>query len=695
MLLLAAAFAAPAARAEDFGETGSDFGGIGLIETRNARFRPDGTLEAGAAIRHQRRFWFVNFQALPFLETTFRLTERLNATTGEGMTTDRAFDLKLRLLEENDWRPALALGLQDLIGTGLYAGEYLVASKRLGDFDLSLGLGWGRLGTGGEFTNPFALVSERFETRPRDVGQGGRVGTAFFRGQDAAPFGGVQWNIPPLPTPWGEVEGLAAKLEWSGDALRDERGGYPARTSGLRGEAASRVNAGLQWSNGWMDAGVQFVHGTDVLFRLSFRADPADPPRLPRPAWPPMAARPAAVEEAGLAARIEAALRREGFRPLGFGIAGQEARLALEGGRERTLAGAAARALRAIQRLLPRAVEVLRLSWWQAGAEVAELLLPRGPVEALARHEGSAEEIYAASTLYEADGLLPEGLAPLGGGYGLDWGLEPRLQFALGDPTRTLRWQSALAAGVRLSLPEGFALAGSVQRAVLGNLAEGIASDSKLPHVRSDYARYAKEGQTAIPALYGERIWTLAPDVFARASAGYLEPMFAGLSGEVLWRPQAKGWALGADLAGVRQRGYEQLLGLRDYGVVTGHVSLYADLPVWNLYGVLRAGRYLAGDWGATIEMGRRFDSGIEIGGFATFTNVPYATYGEGSFDKGIYVKIPLSIFGGDTRSQGTATIRPLVRDGGQRLAVDNPLWEVTREGRAEALRRGIADFAR
>ena len=92
LLLVAAAVAQPAF-AQDVPATASDYGGVGLIEMRNARFRPDGTLEAGAAIRHQRQFWFLGFQALPFLETTFRLTDRLNGTTGRGTTNDRAFDL--------------------------------------------------------------------------------------------------------------------------------------------------------------------------------------------------------------------------------------------------------------------------------------------------------------------------------------------------------------------------------------------------------------------------------------------------------------------------------------------------------------------------------------------------------------------------------------------------------------------------
>ena len=116
---------------------------------------------------------------------------------------------------------------------------------------------------------------------------------------------------------------------------------------------------------------------------------------------------------------------------------------------------------------------------------------------------------------------------------------------------------------------------------------------------------------------------------------------------------------------------------------------------MWNLYTVVRAGRYLAGDWGGTLEVERRFDSGIEVGGFATLTNVPFRRFGEGSFDKGIYVRVPLDLFGGTTRAVGTALIRPVQRDGGQRLAVDNPLWETTRDGRVDAARRGVGGYTR
>jgi len=672
-------------RAEEVPATGSNYGGVGLIEMRNARFRPDGTLEAGTSWRRQRQFWFLSFTALPFLEATFRLADRLDATAGHGTSNDRAFDLKLRLWRENAWRPALAVGLQDAIGTGIYGGEYLVASKRFWDVDVSLGLGWGRLGTGSDIGNPMGLVWDGFPTRPRHVGAGGRPNfNSFFRGRRAAIFGGVEWNLPPLPTPFGEVEGLHAKLEWSGDALRDERGGYPRTLTGLRGKAASRLNFGLQWQpNPWLDAGIHFIHGTDLLLRLSLRMDPARPPEFPHPAPPAMAPRPAAADPAGLAE----ALRRAGFRPSGFAIKDGEARITVEGGRYATLPQVAGRVARAAQPFLPPEVERLRVEWQRQGVTVARLVLLRQAMEAAATGHGSAEEVLASATLLPAEGTAPNP--------SLSWGIEPRLALQLGDPKTGVRWQTGVAVGARLGLGHGFALAGSLAQAVAGNLDKGLPSDSQLPHVRSDYARYAREGKTSIPALYAERIWTPAPDWFARLTAGLLEPMFAGVSGEVLWRPVDRPYAIGLDLNWVAQREYRQRLSTLGYSVATGHLSLYADLPVWNLYAVLRAGRYLAGDWGGTVEIGRRFDSGIEVGGFATFTNVPFSQFGEGSFDKGIYVRIPLQLLGPETSARASAVIRPVQRDGGQRLAVDNPLWEVTRDGRMDALQRGFMGFVR
>ena len=385
---------------------------------------------------------------------------------------------------------------------------------------------------------------------------------------------------------------------------------------------------------------------------------------------------------------LPAALRRAGFRPLAVTVAGAEARVAVAGGRYPTLAQVAGRVARAVQPLLPAEVERIAVEWHRAGLPVARLVLLRGAMEAAAQGAGSAEEILASAALSPAEPLA--GFRP-----DLGWALEPRIALQLGDPRVGVRWQASGAAGLRLGLGEGYALAGSLAQAVAGNLDKGLPSDSVLPRVRSDLGRYAREGRTAIPTLYAERLWSPADDWFARLSAGLLEPMFGGIAGEVLWRPQQRPLALGLDLAWVAQRDYRQGLGALGYSVATGHASVYADLPIWNLGAVLRAGRYLAGDWGGTLEVSRRFDSGIEVGGFATLTTTPFRRFGEGSFDKGIFIRFPLQLLGPETAGRATALIRPVVRDGGQRLAVDNPLFEVTREGRAEALGRDYLGLLR
>jgi hypothetical protein len=204
-------------------------------------------------------------------------------------------------------------------------------------------------------------------------------------------------------------------------------------------------------------------------------------------------------------------------------------------------------------------------------------------------------------------------------------------------------------------------------------------SNSVLPHVRSDIDFYLRDGVNAISNLDLTYRFRLAPDVFGEVRLGELEMMYAGAGAQILWRPDGSRFSLGADLYAVRQRGYDQLFDLRHYQTVTGHVTAYYQSPYYGLDFAIHAGRYLANDYGATFEISRRFSTGIEIGAFATFTNVPFSKFGEGSFDKGILIRIPLE-WALPIYSQSTAdlTLRSLTRDGGQRIDDDDSLFDET-----------------
>ena len=80
-------------------------------------------------------------------------------------------------------------------------------------------------------------------------------------------------------------------------------------------------------------------------------------------------------------------------------------------------------------------------------------------------------------------------------------------------------------------------------------------------------------------------------------------------------------------------------------------------------------GRYLAGDVGATLDFSRRFPSGFVVGVWATKTDVSAEVFGEGSFDKGAYMRIPFDLFTLEsTRAVGGISWRPMQRDGGAKL---------------------------
>jgi hypothetical protein len=83
----------------------------------------------------------------------------------------------------------------------------------------------------------------------------------------------------------------------------------------------------------------------------------------------------------------------------------------------------------------------------------------------------------------------------------------------------------------------------------------------------------------------------------------------------------------------------------------------------------------------------------VELGVFFTKTNVSAAQFGEGSFDKGFTITIPLDwVLPISTQSEISTVIRPVQRDGGQPLAGDATLYRyLQRGGTAEVFAHSLA----
>jgi hypothetical protein len=257
------------------------------------------------------------------------------------------------------------------------------------------------------------------------------------------------------------------------------------------------------------------------------------------------------------------------------------------------------------------------------------------------------------------------------------------LRQSIGGPDRFYFFQLWLLVGADLQLTSTTSLSGVLGFNIYNNFDDfKLNSDSVLPHVRSDIKKYLREGKNNLVRLEINQVATLAPNLYGRVSAGIFEEMFGGIAGEVLYRPTGKFWALGLNVNRVRQRAFDQRFDFQDYEVTTGHLTAYLTLPN-EVDARISVGQYLAGDRGVTLDISKTFRNNVAIGAFATKTNVSAAQFGEGSFDKGFYVRMPFDIFlAKSTRKSATLLFRPLTRDGGQMVRDGVPLYGSVQEAR-------------
>ena len=271
------------------------------------------------------------------------------------------------------------------------------------------------------------------------------------------------------------------------------------------------------------------------------------------------------------------------------------------------------------------------------------------------------------------------------------WGIGPYITHRLFNPDMPLSLETGLELEGRYQLSSRLKLSGSIRKSIFTNLTENkrLDSESELPRVHSSWPLYDLAGQAGhIHSLAFSYVKNLAPKFYARAHAGLLEPFYAGIGGEILYKSAKSPFALGFDLHRVRMRDYDMRFDLRNYETTVGHVSMYYDAG--GIFDIeINAGRYLAGDIGATTTISRKFGSGWEIGGYATLTDVPFAKFGEGSFDKAIYVSVPIDwITSSPNTKKRRLTLRPITRDGGAQLASARSLYRLIEENQNASLRR-------
>jgi hypothetical protein len=660
----------------------NDLGMGGVLDVPTSRMQLENTLTTTYSRKDVADVYAIGYQILPRVEASFRYTI-FNAREKSPIpgtrcffgadfcdnNKDRSFEIKYRVFEESADIPEVSVGIRDLLGTGLWGSEYVSASKRFGNLDLSVGLGWGRLADRSIASNPLMRVGSEFAERDVALGQGGQFSTrTYFRGPDVGLFGSVRYSIPE----W-RLDLLAA---YNSDSYKNER------QLGTISDA-SPLSYGVEWeSSPGVRLGLSWQQGNSFALKVSAALDTgSEPPRkTPRGFGSATGIAPIAAIDAQAGWWLRFASDAEAS-----GLLVHEVRTADDGalhlrfssGDYQVEADAVRRVLSLIDQYAPASVKKVSLTGGSMGLPTYSIAYERpDPSRSYLNMLPRSLEIGPPLDVVNPDAVrryrYPNGV----------WNLGLNARAYLFDPDFPLLYQLSLRIRGNVDFGDGWSGSGVWVQSIDSQF-DRIKRDStsKLPPVRTRLKQYLQEGESGIDELALVKRGKFARDIYYQAYGGILEEMFSGVGLDVLWRRHDSNLAFGANINAVIQRDFDRMFDTRDYKTLTGHLSAYWATPIKNFDVAVHAGKYLAKDIGATIEVQKRFSNGWVVGAFATLTDVPFADFGEGSFDKGLIFSIPFDLYSPkNNRGSYRTILRPINRDGGRMLdRWPGGLWETMR----------------
>jgi hypothetical protein len=232
-------------------------GELGLNTIPSARMSPEGLARLTISRQYDYSHATLGFQVTNRFYLGLRQTSESKKINSETLHLYPGIDAKFMLYKESRFIPQISAGIQSALGHKRMAGEYLALSKRYENFDFTLGLGWGRMGSRMSIPNP--ILTNALQNSPRKLdGENPNSPTDWFKG-DVGIFGGIEYATP--------INGLSLKADWNSDAWKAEK------------EADINFNAPKPWSIGmsyrpieWVDTGMAY-DGRDIMARVTFNGD--------------------------------------------------------------------------------------------------------------------------------------------------------------------------------------------------------------------------------------------------------------------------------------------------------------------------------------------------------------------------------------------------------------------------------------
>ena len=659
----------------------NSFGESGIIVIPSAEIKEAGSLNFSFSTNHIYKYGALTISPFDWLEASYFYYRPRDlywvGPSSRGQYLDKGFSIKFNHeLSEN---LALAIGLSDFSGTGFFTREYIVGTFRQDSFKITTGIGFGTFADQNGFTNPFGEIISSLNERPI-ISSNYKLGGSpsydqWFHG-DANLLFGAEFFLP------GGFQNTSFKIDY--DPFDYINSFSVRRTLGadfnLR-KKDSNINVGFHhFFKEGLSLGIYFMKGNTLNFTFSFGGNFSKPffqKKLPTSSN--IQSQKGNTPRESFYEDLIYNINRKSIFMQSAELSDGDLKVAVASSKYRNpihIHAVLGETVSEIQRPDSIVIETLTTVGVNVGQELHKITSPLKDFKG--RKNSIIELVAKESSLASGDGdtyrsyeFKPTIKYPAS-----FTGIAPALVNHIGDPAKFYYGGIILRLDNEIQFSSRLQLNTEIHQNITNNFDEKRNfPDSLLPRVRTDIVSYLQESDTYISRMQLDYFFNPYKEFFGKFSAGILENMYAGAGVEFLYKPFEQNFSLGLEAYQVKKRGFDRRFDLLEYEINTGHINFNYHLPQWGILGTLSYGKYLAGDEGYTFDISRRLSSGFRTGIFFTRTNVSAELFGEGSFDKGFYFQIPIDLFLNDYRGGYiNFKLRPLTRDGGQKLEAGNDL---------------------
>lgn len=646
----------------------------GLIQLPTGQTQTEGTV--GITVGNSSLNKFISVIATPFswLETSFYYHRpRDSSNIKKGNYLDKGFNIKFAKSFKN---LHIAVGFDDLAGTGFFSKEFIAATYDLNRLKITLGIGTGAFSEEHKYKNPIPGFENRVSYFQTSKNFGGEVDFNSLMKGPVGIFGGIEYSPSRLKGVTIKIENNPFNYGPDPNKFNSFLGGgnKTLKSAGLRAKEQN-FNIGISYNlkNGYAVSLSQYKGNSyDLNFSKKFRFNSK------RPAVKPTKIENYSKNNNPKLAFYENLLRnleKDSLFVQSSSIKGDHLKVGLVNNKYNNPidvfnhTNLVVNNLASMEDLQIKKLSVINM---QSGIETGKIsAATKSSLNPKVPGKTDFTEPNNDTNKHEFKPTLnfPE----------LYLSIKPNFIYRYADPERFFAGGWDLMTTAEIKFSSNFYVNTSASYQIENSFERLIHKPDSpfLPHVRTDYVKYVQtRPDLYLNTMQLDYITKIQNFHYLKLTAGIFEMMFGGYGFEYLYKPFNSNLSIGVNIFSVKQRDFEQMFKFSEYETITGHTNLIYFHEKSGVTLDLGIGKYLAGDSGYTFDFSRKFKSGFKMGAYFTRTNISKEVFGEGSFDKGFYFEVPLiSLFNRSQKSYSNITIQPLTRDGGAKLKTANPLF--------------------